>query len=275
MTGWMKFGGWETNRDFSKREKCVAVKLEFIKKLTCRIKGICASIIDNLSHDDFDKFRRESKENARKLNREILEQWKIKWKANTNSNTYDAHCLDIVTTSYNFSLAEATHHKGKNFIEKAKVIKRFRRSIIALTMAVIVFVMLSFLTTKDGNPLSVWKVSITLPIKVEVSNFISVVVIMGLLLAAWLYASIKEIEVAKYQETWTRHVNSLHMMQTEMVKYCKRIPPYDNTDSNIINDLFMLRILDVLDDNNKKFVENMENKEAQLSELPTKMIIKP
>ena len=58
-----------------------------------------------------------------------------------------------------------------------------------------------------------------------------------------------------------------------MVKYCNHLSPYDKP-GNDINGLFMERIMAVLEINNSKFVANMENKEMQLSDLPSKIVLK-
>lgn len=62
-------------------------------------------------------------------------------------------------------------------------------------------------------------------------------------------------------------------MQSEMVKYCNHLSPYDKPGDDT-NKMFMERIMSVLEINNSKFVANMENKEMQLSDLPSKIVLK-
>ena len=108
---------------------------------------------------------------------------------------------------------------------------------------------------------------------IDFTSFLPLLAIICILLAAYFYASVKSIEVRKYQETWARHQNAFFLMQSEMVKYCNHLSPYDKPGDDI-DKLFMERIMAVLEINNSKFVANMENKEMQLSDLPGKIIVK-
>ena len=159
----------------------------------------------------------------------------------------------MVEANYNFFQEEAKHNSSKNFTEKGKIVRRVKISALViglLSLSIFVF-------KKDIN----------------FTSFLPLLVIICVLSAAYLYASVKRIEVRKYQETWARHQNSFFLMQSEMVKYCNHLSPYDKPGDDI-NKMFMERIMAVLEINNSKFVANMENKEMQLSDLPSKIVFK-
>lgn len=159
----------------------------------------------------------------------------------------------MVEANYKFFQEAAKHNSSKNFSEKGKIVKRVKIS--ALLMGLLSLYI--FVCKKD----------------IDFTSFLPLLAIICILLAAYLYASVKSIEVRKYQETWARHQNAFFLMQSEMVKYCNHLSPYDKP-GNDINELFMERIMAVLEINNSKFVANMENKEMQLSDLPGKIIVK-
>lgn len=234
------------------------------KNITKMIKlaliRICIFFINKLNRfitkmrsEDIKDTLAESKKRIVSLNKSILNRWIVLWGANTTNKSYRESFQEVVQANYNFFQEEAKHNSSKNFAEKGKIVRRVKTCALViglLSLGIFVF-------KKDIN----------------FTSFLPLLVIICVLSAAYLYASVKRIEVRKYQETWARHQNSFFLMQSEMVKYCNHLSPYDKPGDDI-NKMFMERIMAVLEINNSKFVANMENKEMQLSDLPSKIVFK-
>ena len=192
------------------------------------------------------------------LNDRVLDIWKTLWGFNTINKNYKIEFQEVVEANYIFFQEEAKHNSSKNFAEKEKIVRRVKISALVIgLLSLCIFVICMVVSKKD----------------IDFTSFLPLLAIICILLAAYLYASVKSIEVRKYQETWARHQNSFFLMKSEMVKYCNHLSPYDKQGGDI-DKLFMERIMAVLEINNSKFVANMENKEMQLSDLPGKIIVK-
>lgn len=79
----------------------------------------------------------------------------------------------------------------------------------------------------------------------------------------------KWLDIKKYQETWVRHYNHLYRLKKEMIKYLYGLDEYKVTKENtqeMANQAFMKKFFEIEDENAKKFVENMENKETKITE---------
>ena len=77
------------------------------------------------------------------------------------------------------------------------------------------------------------------------------------------------IDIKKYQETWARHYNHLYRLQREMMRYLYGLDEYKVAQENtqgMANQAFMKKFFEIEDENAKKFVENMENKEIKITE---------
>lgn len=191
----------------------------------------------------------------------ILKNWQSCWKnqATQKENSFEK----IVVSNYNLFQKKIEKNRDGNFASKEKIFKRMHRDIFCTGVLV----------------MAVYLLQIVLPLcpavslKIDFSIFAIVLVFLTALIGADCYTSIKQIEVHKYQETWARHSYALHQMQTEMVKYCETLPPYNVPDSQAKKEHFMLNMLDILDKNHEKFVDNMENKEVQLGDLAGKLIL--
>lgn len=207
-----------------------------------------------MSGEDIKDKLKKCKQRVATLNDSILSRWIILWSTNTINSPYKNEFQEIVEANYKFFQVEAEYNRSKNFNGKGKIVRRVKISALIIG-GISIWV---FVCKKD----------------IGFTSFLPLLVIVCILLAAWLYASVKSIEVKKYQETWARHQNSFFLMQSEMVKYCNDLSPYDKPDEEDINKMFMEHIMAVLEINNSKFVANMENKESQLSDLPEKIIFK-
>lgn len=239
-------------KNIAKQTKFALIKIctFFINKLN--------GFITKMRGEDIKDPLKESKKRITALNKSILNRWISLWDANATNKSYKESFQEVVEANYKFFQEAAKYNSSKNFSEKGKIVKRVKISALLIgLLSLCIFVICMIVSKKD----------------VDFTSFLPLLAIICILLAAYLYASVKSIEVRKYQETWARHQNSFFLMQSEMVKYCNHLSPYDKP-GNDINGLFMERIMAVLEINNSKFVANMENKEMQLSDLPGKIIVK-
>ena len=233
------------------------IKLTLIKICTFFVNKL-NSFITKMRGEGIKDPLKESKKRIASLNESILDRWIALWGANATNKSYKESFQEVVEANYKFFQEAAKYNSSKNFSEKGKIVKRVKISALLIgLLSLCIFVICMIVSKKD----------------VDFTSFLPLLAIICILLAAYFYASVKSIEVRKYQDTWARHQNSFFLMQSEMVKYCNHLSPYDKP-GNDINGLFMERIMAVLEINNSKFVANMENKEMQLSDLPGKIIVK-
>ncbi len=78
----------------------------------------------------------------------------------------------------------------------------------------------------------------------------------------------KLLDIRKYQETWVRHSSLIHMLDQEMLLYIYGMEPYNQIDKE---EKFMLKILDIWGKNQKKFKQNMEQKENEVMDIFKKL----
>ena len=242
-------------KNIAKQTKFALIKIctFFINKLN--------GFITKMRGEDIKDPLKESKKRITALNKSILNRWISLWDANATNKSYKEDFQEVVEANYYFFKEEAKHNSLINFTEKGKIVRLVKISAVVIglfSLCIFVICMVCIVVVKKD---------------IDFTSFLPLLIIICILLAAYLYASVKSIEVGKYQETWARHQNSFFLMQSEMVKYCNHLSPYDKQGDDI-DKLFMERIMAVLEINNSKFVANMVNKEMQLSDLPGKIIVK-
>lgn len=209
------------------------------------------------------KKRQEKQENAVPSEIEgssILQNWEDRWGGKEEKK--NDGFKEIVKSNYLLLQKKTEKNRDANFDAKEKILKRMHLKIFWTGVLVMVVYLLQIVLSSCP----------AVNLKIDFSIFATVLVFLTALIGVDCYTSIKQIEVRKYQETWARQSYTLHQMQTEMVKYCEMLPPYNVSDSQAAKEQFMLNILDILDKNHKKFVDNLENKEAKLDDLPGKMM---
>lgn len=94
-------------------------------------------------------------------------------------------------------------------------------------------------------------------------KFVSAGVFLVLLMLVCEIIS-KWVDVKKYQETWSRHSRHVYLMEKEMLLFIYQLKPYDTSRRE---ETFVLRVLEIWDDNQNRFCENMENKEKELMDV--------
>lgn len=83
--------------------------------------------------------------------------------------------------------------------------------------------------------------------------------------AIWLFLAFmiqKWLNVKKYQETWARHADHCLALEQEMLKFVYGIDGYEKEDTK--RRIFIERCLEIWKENQKKFSDNMNNKEFVL-----------
>lgn len=191
--------------------------------------------------------------------RKILSRWKEEWGIKTEAAEEKMTWEDFVISNYELFSKKVEKNRVMNFSAKEKVIKE---AIVAIGGLV-------------GFGLLLLLITVVFSINMSITQFLSVLAVAGVLASAALYTHIKYVEIKKYQETWIRHSDALYKIQEEMMRYSEDLSPYDGeNDVKLKKKLFKHRFLGILSDNNKKFVDNMERKEATLSDLPARLNFK-
>lgn len=180
----------------------------------------------------------------------------------------------IIRVNYDFFMTKAKENSKKNFEMKNCLIWSTRFGILIMLVLSLVLLLHPYLTLNNTNTWKLWIFSVKLPTEIETTQALGTMAFWMVLLAAWVYTTVKKIEIYKPQETWARHRRTLYRMQVEMIKYCECLEPYNVADRDIVDRLFTLRMLSIFDNNINKFVDNMENKEASLSDLPAQLNFK-
>lgn len=89
-------------------------------------------------------------------------------------------------------------------------------------------------------------------------SFFGIFLIIGAIATFWLFHVYKgEAKVRQYGETWIRHEAFVYNFRREMLMYDEEIGDYKGKSLEEKKDIFKNNILSVLDQNEKKFQENM------------------
>lgn len=242
-------------------------------KIKIEILSYCSCIVEKLKGKEC-----SIEDEVNELNEKILREWKECWKINCSYGNNPEAFEKIVEVNYKFFQMKAKKNARNNFNYKENVIKRIRKSVtIAMAILIIYYLFYLLMSSVSGSfeismPI-VKQIKVIYPATNNFTEFMTIVIVIGILFLIKMFAEIKNIGVRKYQETWARHQKAFHEIQVEMIKYRHALLPYNNSDVQLNNTEFMLRILDILNDNNQKFVDNMENKEEKISDLLEKVLL--
>lgn len=102
------------------------------------------------------------------------------------------------------------------------------------------------------------------------SDILNLIVVAGTLLVILLlllFAIGKQLDINKYQETWSRHSKTLYKYNFVLLKSCLKLKKLQTSNNKIdvAND-FMLQIMAIFEENQKKFNDNLENKEIRIQD---------
>lgn len=242
-------------------------------KVKIKILACCNCIVEKLNGKE-----RSIEDEVNELNEKIFCEWKECWKINCSYGNNTEAFEKIVEINYEFFQMKAKKNARNNFNYKENVIKRIRKTAtIAMVILFIYYLFYLLMSSVSGSfeismPI-VKQIKVVCPVTNNFTEFMTIVMVIVILFLIRMYAEIKNIGVRKYQETWARHQKAFHGLQMEMIKYRHALLPYNNSDVKLNNTEFMLHILDILNDNNQKFVDNMENKEEKISDLVEKVLL--
>ena len=101
-------------------------------------------------------------------------------------------------------------------------------------------------------------------------NIINLAVIAGTLLVILLFllfAIGKQLDINKYQETWSRHSKTLYKYDSILLKSCLKLKKLQTSNNKInVADDFVLQIRSTFEENQRKFNDNLENKEVRIQD---------
>ncbi len=174
-----------------------------------------------------------------------LPRWKKKWDQTSETEIKDFG--DMFVSVYQDTDKLHMKNRSKNFIFKFLYI-----AVMILTLGG--FAVFFIFNIRDGEALSY---------ELAENSILLITIILALnIISKWL-------DIKKYQETWVRHYNHLYRLRKEMMRYLYCLDEYKVTKGNtqkMANQAFMKKFFEIEDENTKKFVENMENKETKITE---------
>lgn len=190
---------------------------------------------------------KEDKEKSRNLENdkhELLELWEREWEncSDIENDYYNSYFVKLFKDNYEFVKSKTEINKIKNFFGK----KVFLVIIIIGVIGYLISILQLFDKVNNGL------------VAVGESTFC--------LIAVYLVASVavKWMDVKKYQETWARHSKHKYQVEQEMMKFILQMNPYEKEGRKRE---FVKRIGDIWGANQKKFNDNMNNKEKKLNDF--------
>lgn len=171
----------------------------------------------------------------------ILEEWKKQWESYTDCDKSDKGRLFLqwFIAAYKKTELESDRNKKYNFL--------FKIAYLLIVFCIIIF----------------WFIYIGKFILKSISSsqiIGCVLVLLSMLLLVTVIS--KLINIKKFQETWVRFSGLKTNMLQEMTKFIYSMSPY-NTENKRYD--FVLQILKIVEENSKKFSDNMKNEEPLLS----------
>lgn len=205
-------------------------------------------------------FKKQKDYPLSEMEKRILEEWETAWKGaqgeDDDENTQtDANKMlyDLVRENYNIFARKAALNRDDNYAQKNWLL-------YGIGIAVFVESILLLLLTIYWEKME-W----------SSSGLIMYVVYFSAFQAILFCAAGKKIAVDKKQETWARHTDALGRLQDAMVRYTQGLSPYEGLNDEEKRKMFARRFLRIVNLNRKKFVKNMESKEADLTDLLEKL----
>lgn len=208
-------------------------------------------------------FKKQKDYPLKEMEQRILEEWETTWngtqeKDDKKSEKADANnpnqmICDLVRENYKFFARKAAQNRDDNYAQK-------NRLLYGIGIAVFVESILLLLLTIYWEKME-W----------SSSGLIMYVVYFSAFQAILFCAAGKKIAVDKKQETWARHTDALGRLQDAMVRYTQGLSPYEGLNDEEKRKMFARRFLRIVNLNRKKFVKNMESKEADLTDLLEKL----
>lgn len=187
--------------------------------------------------------RKQKKESMQDI---VYKQWKEIWVSTDKNQIKRDLFYPLFVENYRFVVKKINENRSKNFIFKSLFVLIF--FLIAIVLA---YVNVRLIFTEDNS------------LKANLFQVLAggagtgIAVIFASLIGKWM-------DIKKYQETWVRHSDHKYKLDREMFLYVHELEPY-NTDNKKL--VFVNQVVKIWDENEKKFVENMENKEKPVMDI--------
>lgn len=238
-SGWIE----EKNRCWFARVKALLCKpVSHFRRngiLGCNnfIKNKILKFILQLLHGD--KQREETVQDK------IFNTWKKQWTSDYHENEQDFFLYTFVE-NYAFVKKKIKKNKKKNFLYK----QLFLSSLLLVVVFVLGYTLHALLLEKEKG--ISWSQIILIWGSIGGSF-----ALLSAIIAKWL-------DIKKYQETWIRHSTHKYKLDREMLLYVHQLAPYNKENRKF---RFVEKVVEIWDENQIKFMENMENKEKTIIDI--------
>lgn len=170
--------------------------------------------------------------------------WKI-WVNEIKGILENEYFKDAFERAYTYSYNKKRKNKRYNMLFK----KLYAWIIIAYVVAL--FVLLYFFIFCNS----------------DILNLIVVAGTLLVILLLLLFAIGKQLDINKYQETWSRHSKTLFKYDSILLKSCLKLKKLQTSNNKInVADDFVLQIMSIFEENQRKFNDNLENKEVRIQD---------
>lgn len=198
---------------------------------------------------------KEAKKALAEAQRAILEKWKEEWKKGKNTEEED-YFFKLFESNYQFVCGKMKKNSRYNFTAK----RLYLAVILFLPVLCLLAQIVSFLVqvglgihNKNIHMVSVnWLDNL-----LAITATIALSILLGAVVAKW-------IDIMKYQETWARHADHKYKLDREMYFFITDAGSY--SDVRTKRRIFIERVFAIWDENNIKFVKNLEEKEKPLTD---------
>lgn len=183
-----------------------------------------------------------------KSKRKILKTWEDEW--NNLPPLENKECDEIFFTffkdNYDYIQYKKNANKFKNFLWK-------NLFLLILAVGTIIFLKEAFhFFIIEENSLIVTGTGVV---------FLIVTFLSAFLIVKW-------IDIKKYQETWARHSLHKYLLEQERLRFVLNIENYNRVDKKRI---FVIAVQKIWEENQKKFTDNMTEKEKDLGNIGLKI----
>lgn len=187
--------------------------------------------------------------------------WKSEWIPSENNDEIKDIFFDYFKRAYEYADKKATENRDNNFKWKTA----FLIILVSIPILKILLVFIKTLMPLIGYTGIFFPIvsSLSTALLGDTGNLVGNIglIILWLILVAVIA---KWLDVKKYQETWVRHSNHKHKLETEMLKFIYKLDTYSSGD---IREKFMIEIMKIWDENQKVFSDNMNNKEIPMHDM--------
>lgn len=191
---------------------------------------------------------RKAKEKLEEEKEWLLQEWENEWKRlpMLKNKEYNEHFGNLFKGTYEYVQYKREINKFKNFLWKGFfLIVLFAGLFIGLISGLHFFI-------PEGNNLAVTGRGVL---------YLAVVFSLVFLISKW-------IDIKKYQETWARHSQHHYLLEQELLKFIFDLEPYGGGNKK---EKFIESVQRIWEGNQKKFTENMTNKEKELTDVFSKI----